>query len=87
MDIDISQPRRCKKCGYKVIHHWICDVHGNHVLNEFVATQTKGDLKGLPMTATHCPNCGNELTIESTRKVPVRKDKKKDKPDNPEPSR
>jgi hypothetical protein len=61
-----------------VIHHWICNAHGDNPVTEFAAIQTKGDLKGLSRTATHCPNCGSELTLESTSKVPVRKNKKKE---------
>lgn len=48
----------------------ISDAHDPETVTQFVATMLEGKLEGVPAVTDKCPQCKNELTLESTTRVP-----------------
>lgn len=62
--------RTCNNCDYKVSYMWISDAHDPETVTQFVATILEGKLAGSPAVTGKCPQCKNELSLESTTRVP-----------------
>lgn len=60
--------RICNDCDYEVSYMRISDAHDPETVTQFVATMLEGKLAGLSAVTSKCPQCKNELTLESTTK-------------------